>query len=390
MAQTVLILGGGFGGLAAANEARRLLPSDTAIIVVDKSDEFVVGATKTWVALGESDRKEVVHSRERLAKRGIEFLRADVLRILLSSKTVETEGGTIRYDYLIIALGADLAREAVPGLAEGAYDFYSLDAAERLRDALESFDGGRVIVLNTRPGYKCPPAPYEGAMLLADYFRKRGKSAEVSMVTFEGALPLMTAGPEMGRFIIGELEKAGVKYVPQHRVASVDAANRVVKFENGEEMAYDLLVATPPHVAPHVVKEAGLTNDSGWIPVDPKTCSVAGHENLFAIGDVTVLPLPGRFSPDVPLVLPKAGVIAEKQGVVVARNIALGLAGRSSRTAYDGTAFCYVETGGMHAGRGDGQFFAMPSPKMEARLPSLEQYVEKKEWVRETVLRLLG
>lgn len=389
MAQTVLILGGGFGGLAAANEARRLLPSDTAVIVVDRSEEFVVGAAKTWVALGENRRDDVVHSRERLGKRGIEFLQANVQRIATADRTVETDAGTIQYDYLVIALGAEIARDAIPGLSEGAYDFYTLDAAERLRTALERFDGGRVIVLNTRPGYKCPPAPYEGAMLLADHLRKRGKQAEVSMVTFEGALPLMTAGPEMGRFIVAELEKAGVEYVPQHRVVSVDAASRVLKFESGE-MSYDLLVATPPHAAPGVVKDAGLTNDSGWIPVEPQMCSVEGHERLFAIGDVTVLPLPGRFNPDVPLVLPKAGVIAEKQGVIVARNIALDMAGRGSRAEYDGTAFCYVETGGNHAARGDGQFFAMPNPSMAARTPDLEQFNEKKEWVQETVVRFLG
>lgn len=389
MAQTILILGGGFGGLAAANEARRLLPSDTTITVVDRSDEFVIGATKTWVALGESKRDEVVHSRERLARRGIEFLRATIQRIVPSDKAVETDAGTIQYDCLVIALGAEIARDAIPGLAEGAHDFYTLDAAERLRDALERFEGGRVVVLNTRPGYKCPPAPYEGAMLLADYFRKRDKRAEVSMVTFEGALPLMTSGPVMGRFMVEGLEKAGVKYIYQHRVVSVDPENRVIKFDNGE-MPYDLLVATPPHAAPSVVKEAGLTNDTGWIPVEPKTFGVKGHDRVFAIGDVTVLPLPGRFNPDVPLVLPRAGVIAEKQGLVVAQNIALDLAGRGSRAEYDGTAFCYVEVGGHHAARGDGYFFAMPNPKTEVRVPSLEQFNEKQEWVRETVTRLLG
>jgi sulfide:quinone oxidoreductase len=389
MEQTVLILGGGFGGLSAANEARRLLPRNTAVIVVDKDEHFVVGATKTWVALGETDAGKVQHDRTRLEKRGIEFLRANVRRIAVSDKAVDTDRGAIRYDYLIIALGAEIARDAIPGLSEGAYDFYTLDAAVRLREALERFEGGRVVVLNTRPGYKCPPAPYEGAMLLADYFAKRGKKAEVSMVTFEGALPLMASGPDMGRFVVSELEKAGVRYVPQHRVVSVDPNNRIVKFENGE-MPYDLLIATPPHVAPRVVKEAGLTNDSGWIPVDRLSCTVAGHDGVYAIGDVTTIELPGRFNPDVPLLLPRAGVIAEKQGAVVAKNIALQLAGRSARLAYDGTAFCYVETGGHHAGRGDAQFYAVPTPRSSPRVPSLEQFEEKKEWIRETVQRLLG
>lgn len=384
-----MILGGGFGGLSAASEARRLLPRNAAVLVVDKSEHFVVGATKTWVALGETNARSVQHARTRLQKRGIEFLQANVRRIAVSEKVVDTDRGAIRYEYLIIALGAEIARDAIPGLSEGAYDFYTLDAAVRLREALERFEGGRIMVLNTRPGYKCPPAPYEGAMLLSDYFKKRDKKVEVSMVTFEGALPLMASGPDMGRFIVSELEKAGVKYVPQHRVVSVDPQSRVVKFENGE-MVYDLLIATPPHAAPQVVKEAGLTNESGWIPVDRHSCAVDGYEGVYAIGDVTTIELPGRFNPDVPLPLPRAGVIAEKQGAVVARNIALQLAGRSARAAYDGTAFCYVETGGHHAGRGDAQFYALPSPKSSPRVPSLEQYEEKKEWIRETVQRLLG
>lgn len=389
MAQTVLILGGGFGGLSAANEARRLLPKDTDVIVVDRDEHFVVGAAKTWVALGDADPRDVQHDKSRLAKRGIEFRRANVRRISLGDKVVGTDAGEIRYDYLIIALGAEIARDAIPGLSEGAHDFYTLDAAVRLREALERFEGGRVIVLNTRPGYKCPPAPYEGAMLLADYFKKRDKKVEVSMVTFEGALPLMASGPDMGRFIVSELEKAGVKYVPQHRVVSVDPQSRVVKFENGE-MPYDLLIATPPHAAPQVVKEAGLTNESGWIPVDRHSCAVNGYEGVYAIGDVATIELPGRFNPDVPLLLPRAGVIAEKQGAVVARNIALQLAGRNARAAYDGTAFCYVETGGHHAGRGDAQFYALPSPRSSPRTPSLEQFEDKREWIRETVQRLVG
>src|SRR5262249_57644816 len=139
---------------------------------------------------------------------------------------------------------------------------------------------------------------------------------------------------------------------PQKKTVRVDGAARCVVVEDGGEARYDLLVAIPPHEAPTAVRDAQLTNPSGWVPVDPRTMRVqAGTGELYAVGDVTVVPLPGRYKPDVPLSLPKAGVFAEAQGRVAAHQIAAQILGSLPRETFDGKGYCFLETGGGGAGK---------------------------------------
>lgn len=433
---TTLILGGGFGGLSCANELRRLLPGSHRIIVVDQSPEFVIGATKTWVMLGELDPRKALHPRRMLEKRGIDFVQAHINSIDPANLSIDitrgnSEGpGPLKGDYLVIALGADYNMGAVPGLDGAAHSFYDLAGAAKLREELRSFKGGEIVVLIPRAPFKCPPAPYEAALMLADHLKRRKISLKLTVATVEGA-PMATAGPEIGAFVRGEMEKAGITYLTQRKTVSVDGARRKITLESvapsqsaipnpQSEISYDLLIAIPPHVPPKVVLDSSLKGPNGWIPIDRETCRAndssvkhGGSEDsppqvlrgdpdpndnlitrttrgLFAIGDCTVSALPGKFKPDVPLVLPKAGVFADAQGIVVARNIALEIEGRSSRSAFDGKGFCYIETGDMHAARGDGSFFEIPHPTMSHAVPDMTHYQAKREWVKSLVKRLLG
>jgi len=386
-ATTTLILGGGFGGIAAANELRRLLPVAHAITVVDKTSHFHVGAGKTWIMLGERTVEQISRSRRALLDPAVRFVQADVVGLDLPNRTVITDREPLRWDHLILALGADLNPAAVPGLAEAAYSFYTVEGAERLRDALARFDGGDVVILIPKVPFKCPPAPYEGAMLLHHAFGSRGLTGKVriAVYTVEGA-PMPTAGAEMGQFIKDELAARGIEYHPLAVTSRVDAAARCVVFENGLEVAYDLLIAIPPHEAPRAVRDAGLTNPSGWVPVDPQTLRVktppdAGEAAVYAIGDIAAVPLPGRFKPDVPLALPKAGVFAEAQGRVVAQRVAAEILGGVPGEPFDGRGFCYLETGGGHAVRAEGAFFDLPHPIMRKRSPSQADFRDKLDWV---------
>jgi len=384
-ASTTLILGGGFGGIAAANSLRQLVPREHEIVVIDKSPSFHVGAGKTWVMLGERTMEQISRPRKNLLDRGIGFLEANILSIDLERKVVATGSETLRWDYLVIALGADLNLGSVPGLAEGAQTFYTLEGAQRLQDVLRDFNGGDLAILIPKMPIKCPPAPYEAAMLLRHAFEVRGLADRVRIAIYTvEATPMATAGAEMGQYVRNELARRSIGFHPQKRVLRIDSAGRRLSFEDGIEVGYDLLVAVPPHEAPKVVREAQLTNQSGWIPVDPLTLNVTairGSSDVYAVGDITSVLLPGRYKPDVALSLPKAGVFAEAHGRVAAHQIAGKILGRESSETFDGRGHCYLEIGGGRAIKADGAFFELPHPIMRKQIPDEAQFRDKVAWV---------
>jgi sulfide:quinone oxidoreductase len=383
--ETTVILGGGFGGIAAANTLRRLAPKDHAIVVVDRAPRFHVGAGKTWIMLGERTFEEISQNRTALLEPGVRFLQLDATAVDLAHRKVATRAETLAWDYLVIALGADVNEAGVPGLAEAAYTFYTVAGAERLKPVLERFAGGEVAIVIPKTPFKCPPAPYEAAMLLREAFGRRGLGAKarIAIYTVEGT-PMATAGPEMGNHIKAELAQRGIAFHPQKKLVRVDGAARRIAFEDGTDAGYDLLISVPPHEAPKVVRDAGLVNASGWIPVDPQTLAVKSAETggrVYAAGDVAVVPLPGRYKPDMPLVLPKAGVFAQQHGEVVAHQIAARLKGAAPEATFAGVGYCYLETGGGRAVKADGSFFALPHPVMRRQPPDEAQMRDKLDWV---------
>jgi len=195
---------------------------------------------------------------------------------------------------------------------------------------------------------------------------------------------MATAGPEMGQYIREELARRRIGFHPQKATARVDGAAQRVVFEDGSEARYDLLIAIPPHEAPAVVRDAELTNQSGWIPVEARTLRASAPPEageVYAIGDVTAVPLPGRHRPDIALSLPKAGVFAEAHGRVVAHQIAAKILARAPSESFDGRGYCYLETGGGRAVKADGSFFELPHPVMEKRSPDEAQLRDKLDWV---------
>jgi sulfide:quinone oxidoreductase len=143
----------------------------------------------------------------------------------------------------------------------------------------------------------------------------------------------------------------------------VDSSTRRISFANGSTADFDLLVYVPTHRAPDVVREAGLTDGSGWIPVDRGTLETR-FPGVFAIGDVTTIPLTlGK-------PLPKAGVFAHAQAEVVAGNIAQAWTGRGARRAFDGHGECFLETGDGRAAFGSGNFYGEPVPSVRLHSPS--------------------
>jgi sulfide:quinone oxidoreductase len=365
--KTVLILGGGVGGLTAASELRRLLPSEHRVILVEKNPQHFFAPSFLWLMTGDRQPEQITRELRRLVRPGVDVVLAEAQAIDLANHTVQTSVQTLNYDYLIIALGAELAPEAIPGLAESAHTFYTFEGAMKLRDTLRSFEGGKVAVTVAALPYKCPGAPHEGAMLLMDYFRKRGLGDETAVHLFTPEpQPMPVAGPELGEAVKQMLADKGIVFQPLHKLTQVDPVAQQLAFDGKEPFQYDLLVAIPPHRGPRIAREAGLTNDAGWIPVDRATLRTQ-HDNVYALGDVTAISIPGRWKPDVPLMLPKAGVFAHAQAELVARRIAAEITGSGERGEFPGFGYCMLEAGKSQAGFAFGNFFAEPSPQIELR-----------------------
>jgi sulfide:quinone oxidoreductase len=222
-------------------------------------------------------------------------------------------------------------------------------------------------------------------MMLHSHFQTRGirQKLNIDIYTVEKA-PMATAGPAIGKYIIDCLGERGIGFHPQCQVQRIDGSGKAMVLADGTRVSYDLLIAIPPHTSPRAVRDSGLVNAAGWVPADPHTLELTDtpkQNRIFAIGDVTSVPLPGRFLPDMPLVMPKAGIFAERQGLVVASRIASHILGREPGEVFDGKGFCYIEVGGGKALRGDGSFFDLPHPTMTPRSPDAMQLAEKKAWV---------
>ena len=386
--KSIVILGGGVGGIATANALRERLGQEHRIVVVDKQAEYVFTPSLLWVMVGWRRPEQITKGLERLVRPGVEVVVAEGQEIDLDGQKVKTSSGDISYDYLVVALGANLAPEIMPGFSEAAHTPYDLNGATGLWSALQGFDGGRIAVLVSAMPYKCPAAPYETALLLDDYLRRRGirDRCEVAVFTPE-TLPLGVAGPAMGQAVVAMLETKGIRFNPQVNPVQVDAQGQELVFSNRGPAPFDLLAGVPPHRPPQLVKESPLSNEAGWVPVDRRTLQTS-HEKVYAIGDVTTISLANGMT------LPKAGVFADGQALVVARRIADDIRGSETQAEFDGLGFCWIETGGGAAGFASGDFYAEPDPVIplprSGRMWHWGKILFEKYWLGEGLTRQLS
>jgi len=362
-AKTVLILGAGVGGLVAANRLRQQLPRSHRIVLIDRDAQHVFQPSLLWLAVGDRRPERIQRPLARLERKGIEVVQAEIERLDPEQRAAQAAGREFAGDALIVSLGAELAPEMIPGLAEAGHNLYTLPGAAAVRDALAAFEGGRIVVLTAAPAYKCPAAPYEAAMLIETALRHRRVRGRTQLDIYAAEpAPMGVAGPHVSAAVRQIVEQKGIAYHPEHQVTAVDPAARRLTFANGAQAEFDLLVYVPPHRVPAVVRQAGLAPDGGWVSVDRSTFATR-FPGLFAIGDVTSVPL-AMGKP-----LPKAGVFAHAQAEVVADNLAAEWAGRAGRRRFDGHGQCFLETGDGRAGLGAGNFYAEPTPQVKLRGP---------------------
>ena len=354
--KTILILGGGVGGIVTANALRESLASEHRIVVVDKRAEYIFTPSLLWVMTGWRQPDQITKDLRHMLQFGIEVVQAEVQEIDPERAIVRANGDDLAYDYLVVTLGADLAPEVMPGYVETAYNFFDLEGTTKLWSALQRFEGGRVAVLVSAMPFKCPAAPYEAAMLIEDVLRRRGirDRCQVRVFTPEPQ-PMLVAGPDMGVSVVGMLATKNIGFHPNLSLDHIDPVRQTLVFKNGRQESFDLLAAVPPHRPPTVVKESSLANEAGWVTVDKHTLQTH-FENVYAIGDVTAIILSNG------LPLPKAGTFAHAEAEAVAARIIAEIGGSVPQAEFDGVGYCWIEAGSGSAGFASGQFYAEPNP----------------------------
>lgn len=359
----IVILGGGAGGLVAAYHLRRKLPKGHRLIVIDREPNHLFQSSLLWHAVGERRADQIQRPLADLARKGVEFFNEPVVQIDAGSRKVRTSTQEIDFDFLIVALGTELAPQEVLGFEEMALNLYDLEGTTRIHAALEAFSGGSVGVLVTDMPFKCPAAPYEAALLVDSFLRKKGlrDRSEVHIFTPEHQ-PMPIAGPVMGDAIAKVLKKRDIGYHPLFTFEWISPGDSTIVPSSGDPHKIDLLLAVPPHRAPEVLHYSGLIGSSGWMHVDPHTLATE-HEGIYAIGDVNNIRLANGKN------LPMAGVFAHYEARVVAERIVAEVEGRRSDASFDGKGFCWLELGKGKAGFASGNFYAEPEPAVRLYPP---------------------
>ena len=336
--KNLVILGAGTAGTTVANMLRKKLPSDWTLKIVDPESDHVFQPDLIFVPFDMQSPEKTIRPRKNTLGRGVDWIQKAVDRVDADNNTIHLEGGDmITYDLLIIATGSHIRPEETEGLLgdewqKSIFDFYTLDGAVALRDALAKFEGGRVAVNMVEMPIKCPVAPLEITFLAESFFTQKGirDNVEIDYVTpLDGAFTKPIAAAALGHM----LDDRGINVVSEFNAAEVDTDRKVLKSWDEREVPFDMLITIPTHMGAAFIEKSGLGDELGFVPTDLHTLVSDSHDNIFVLGDATNLPTS------------KAGSVAHFQAEVVVDNVLHVIKGESPKAEFDGHANCFIESG---------------------------------------------
>ncbi|MFP8956936.1 NAD(P)/FAD-dependent oxidoreductase [Natrialbaceae archaeon A-CW3] len=333
----VVIVGGGTGGTVLANRLASELQTETEagdveIRLVTADPDHVYKPTFLYVPFGKKTVEDAKRPIAELLDRRVTLEIDEVTDIDTDSQRLSlSSGGFRRYDQLVVATGATLEPETVPGLVEGGHHFYGPDGAETLRDSLAEFTEGHLVLSVVGVPHMCPAAPVEFVLMVDDWLRGRGLRKNVDL-TYTYPINRAHGLESIADWATDLFEERDITLETFFNVESVDPDASVIETIEGQELAYDLLVAIPPHAGSDLIAEAGLGED-GWVDVDRHTLEATNAEDVYAIGDAADVPTS------------KAGSVAHYEAGVVADRIASRARGQVPTATYDGKTVCFLEAG---------------------------------------------
>jgi sulfide:quinone oxidoreductase len=334
----LLVLGAGTAGTMVVNKLRhRLARSQWQITVVEASDRHFYQPGYLFLPFGRYTAKQVVKPTRGLIADGVDLVTGEVDRVVPADREVLlADGRSLPYDYLVIATGVTPRPDQTPGMLDGGqwrtsiFDFYSYDGALALAKAMETFDGGRLVVHITDMPIKCPVAPLEFAFLADDHFRRRGIRDRVELV-YATPLPGAFTKPIASARLGSMLDDRKIMVESDFMVERVDGTTLVSYDER--EIPFDLLVTVPLNMGAEYVARSGLGNELNLVPVDRHTMLSKAHDTIFALGDANDIPTS------------KAGSVAHFAVDVFTDNFVQHVAGEPMTARFDGHANCFVESG---------------------------------------------
>jgi sulfide:quinone oxidoreductase len=333
MKPTILVLGGGIGGVHAAKELSRKIGNENGInlakiLVFERKKQSLYAPSLTWLMIGKRQPEDIYKDISKIEFNGIEVIEGEIEQVDPKAKTVTSNGRTYQGDYIIISLG--VAQNNSADLIPNAHNFYTVEGAQSFHKELKSFNGSKISILVSSLPYKSPVAPYEAAMLVDNYLRENSRrdGVEIHLYTPED-MPMPFANPEISSRVIELMQDKDIRYHPNHQF--VEAKQDKITFMTGSDdmvsVEVGLLAYTPKHTAPKVLQEAGLIGESGWVEPDPATLETE-YENIYVIGDV--IELSGEKNQP----MPKAGIFAQHQAEVVAHNIERKISGKTPNKSF--------------------------------------------------------
>ena len=376
----IVILGGGFGGLAASNELRKSLDSSQAkITLIDKKDWFMVGFAKLWIINGTRTFENSTGSLKNLQKKEINFIQ-EVSKLDLKNKTIQTQNQSFSYDFLVISTGAALVPQKIPGLVENGFNLYDHNQLLTIQEKINSINSGKIAIAIMSMPYKCPPAPFEASLLIDSMLRKLSKRDLIQIHFYSPApITLPAAGPTVSKQILELVNSEKIVFHDSCKVKLVKEKKLI--FENDQSADFDLLLAIPPHCAPRIIYDSGLAKEPGFIPID-RECKTP-YENVFAVGDVTTLSVTETMA------IPKAGIFAEGEGIAVAKNIISKIKLNNESVLFDGKGGCFIESGRDTASIIEVDMFSNSGPSTHLTESTPNNLSKKVEFEKERIKKWL-
>ena len=339
----LLVVGSGSGGTLTANLLAKSLKGkihrgEVLVDLVGESAQHVFQPGFLDVAFKGYRSSGLMRPEAGLIVKDVTFRNEAATKIDLEERAVTLASGTkLSYDYLVMATGAFADRGILPGLKEDSFNFHTgPEDSAKTWEALQRFKSGKIVVAIAGVPHKCLPSPNEATFMVDEFYRKKGLRDKVE-ISFVTPYPRPYPAETLSKVIEPLYEERGITVVPFFNAESVDPAAHKMYSLEGDSVDYDLLIAVPPHRGTDVIKNSAFGDEDGWIPADKGTMRVKGHDDAFAIGDATAIPIS------------KSGVVAHLQSPVVTENILLGLGGSSESMQYNGRINCPMEVGNHRA-----------------------------------------